>query len=222
MASRLYEILRKDVFPDIETGPRPRTTCHVSYVRGVWWLRQTRVSWTFPRLNNIWQQWQLSQPHRRDSVGWNHLSNLTLYWACDYLSMLGLKSYRVSKRETGPRPRTTCHVSYVRGVWWLRQTRVSWTFPRPNNIWQQWQLSQPHRRDSVGWNHLSNLTLYWACDYLSMLGLKLYRVSKRGPEWKTRTKTRHAWNVCMVLGGVLYIFTLSNHKLCMALLFGFT
>ena len=24
-------------------------------------------------------------------------------------------------------------------------------------------------------------TLYWACDYLSMLGLKLIHVSKRGP-----------------------------------------
>ena len=31
----------------------------------------------------------------------------------------------------------------------------------------------------MGWNYIS--TLYWACDYLSMLGLNLVHVSKRGP-----------------------------------------
>ena len=53
----------------------------------------------------------------------------------------------------------------------------------------------------MGWNYLSipklqrcnrwslamdksfRPTLYWACDYLSMLGFKLNHVSKRGPSW---------------------------------------
>ena len=57
---------------------------------------------------------------------------------------------------------------------------------------------QLHPLYGVGWNYLSipklqrcsywilgidkkfHLTLYWACDYLSMLGLKLNHVSKRG------------------------------------------
>ena len=34
---------------------------------------------------------------------------------------------------------------------------------------------------SSGMEKKSNLTLYWACDYLSMLGLKLSHVSERGP-----------------------------------------
>ena len=33
----------------------------------------------------------------------------------------------------------------MRGVWWLRQERVSWTFSRPHNIWQQWHCHSPHR-----------------------------------------------------------------------------
>ena len=27
-------------------------------------------------------------------------------------------------------------------------------------------------------------THYWACDYLSMMGLKLIHVNKRGPKWR--------------------------------------
>ena len=34
-------------------------------------------------------------------------------------------------------------------VWWLGQARISWTFPRPHNIWQQWHLSQPPPEDSI-------------------------------------------------------------------------
>ena len=32
----------------------------------------------------------------------------------------------------------------MRGVWWLGQARVSWTFPRPHSIWQQWHCHSPH------------------------------------------------------------------------------
>ena len=43
------------------------------------------------------------------------------------------------------RPRTPCHISWVRGVWWLEQARVSWTFPRPHSIWQKWHCHSPHQ-----------------------------------------------------------------------------
>ena len=34
---------------------------------------------------------------------------------------------------------------------------------------------------------LFHLTIYWACDYLYMLGLKLIHVNIRGPRWETST-----------------------------------
>ena len=38
-------------------------------------------------------------------------------------------------------------------------------------------------RWSLGMNRSFPPTLYWTCDYLSMVGLKLYYVSKSGPRW---------------------------------------
>ena len=32
----------------------------------------------------------------------------------------------------------------VKGVWRFGQARVSWTFPRPHCIWQQWNSNSPH------------------------------------------------------------------------------
>ena len=32
------------------------------------------------------------------------------------------------------RPHTPCYISWVRGVWWLGQARVFWTFPKPHSI----------------------------------------------------------------------------------------
>ena len=47
-------------------------------------------------------------------------------------------------------------------------------------------------------------TLYWACDYLSMLVLKLIRVSKRGPWWYNHNKTQQ--NLVHILWDILFYF----------------
>ena len=39
----------------------------------------------------------------------------------------------------------------MRGTWWLEQTRVSWTFHRPHNIWQQWHRSTGYHIGSRKW-----------------------------------------------------------------------
>ena len=44
-------------------------------------------------------------------------------------------------------------------------------------------------RWSLGMDKLFHPTLYWACDYLSMLGLKLNRVCKSGPWQQAITRT---------------------------------
>ena len=44
-----------------------------------------------------------------------------------------------------------------------------------------------------------NLTLYWACDYLFMVGLKLNRVSKREP-WAWRHILHTQWPFVSLLG----------------------
>ena len=53
-------------------------------------------------------------------------------------------------------------------------------------------------------NTKSHPTLYWACDYLSMLGLKLNHVSKRG-HWYTDNFTanisnQHSWKLAGTVG----------------------
>ena len=45
-------------------------------------------------------------------------------------------------------------------------------------------------------------TLFWACNYLSMLGLKLIHVSKRGQWWQTINKTnteKYRWLILVFL-----------------------
>ena len=47
----------------------------------------------------------------RWSLGMDKYFHSTLYWACDYLSMLGLKLNHVSKRSYGPVPKQSlCHL----------------------------------------------------------------------------------------------------------------
>ena len=63
---------------------------------------------------------------------------------------------------------------------------------------------QPHWVPNLGWKHTQSgepalqsnrpkghSTLYWACDYLSMLGSKLNYVSERGPRSITITVALH-------------------------------
>ena len=60
------------------------------------------------------------------------------------------------------------------------------------------KLQRLHRW-SLGMDKLFHPTLYWSCDYLSVLGLKLNHVSKRGPRcilrphwwWSTRVRARY-------------------------------
>ena len=47
-----------------------------------------------------------------------------------------LRQSRTSSSSFGP------HISLP---WRLGQARVSWTFPRPHSIWQQWHCHSPHR-----------------------------------------------------------------------------
>ena len=50
-------------------------------------------------------------------------------------------------------------------------------------------------RWSFGMDKWINPTLYWACAYISMLGLKSIHVSKRAPEWSEWSLGRVWWKV---------------------------
>ena len=52
------------------------------------------------------------------------------------------------------------------------------------------------------WNYLSISTLYRVCDYLTMLGLKLIHVSKRGPCWSTASQ-----EICTCFDTYIYEYT---------------
>ena len=73
-----------------------------------------------------------------------------------WITAWSLRRSRLSSCSLGPyvllpygaklnecKPRTPCQVSWVRGIWRLGQAGVSWTFPRPYSIWQQWHCHGP-------------------------------------------------------------------------------
>ena len=65
-----------------------------------------------------------------------------------------------------------CKSNYIHYYVW---DNITYPFPYPNDA----------TADVFGMDTLFHPTLYWACDYLSMLGLRLIHVSERGPEHST-------------------------------------
>ena len=91
--------------------------------------------------------------------------NPTVYWACDYLSMLRLNLIHVSRMGPGC---TSAQLgsSLARSPHSLAPLTHSFANSLARSLTRSLTLTP---------------TVYWACDYLSMLWLNLIHVSRMGP-----------------------------------------
>ena len=145
--------------------PWHRTCCGL-ITRYAWWRHRME---TFSALLALWagiHQSPVNSPHKCQWLG-----ALMFSFICTWINDW------VNTREAGDLRRHRAHydvnvmwryelINHIRdfqkkiikghGVWGLRQVRVSWTFPRPHSIWQQWYCHSPRRntayhQDSRKW-----------------------------------------------------------------------